>query len=118
MKVLVCGGRRYSDALTLGSWLGGIDKDHGISEIIEGGARGADFLARMFGEHRGIPVRTFDADWKLHGRAAGPLRNKQMLVEGKPDMVVAFPGGAGTLNMIEQARAAGIRVLEVKTAIQ
>ena len=33
-----------------------------------------------------------------------------MLAEGKPDLVVAFPGGAGTANMIEQARAAGVRV--------
>lgn len=52
------------------------------------------------------------------GRAAGPMRNKQMLEEGKPDLVVAFPGGAGTENMVKQAKAAGIRVLRIETAIQ
>jgi hypothetical protein len=109
MKILVCGGRRYSDALTLGSWLGGIQRDHGITEIIEGGATGADFLARQYADFQNIPVRTF---------AAGPIRNRRMLEEGKPDLVVAFPGGNGTANMIEQARAAGVKVLEVKTAIQ
>lgn len=114
----MCGGRHYSDALTLGSWLGGIQRDHGITEIIEGGATGADFLARRFGDFKNIPVRTFDADWKKHGTAAGPIRNRQMLEEGKPDLVVAFPGGRGTANMIEQARAAGVKVLEIKTAIQ
>lgn len=110
MKVLVCGGRNFDDALTLGSWLGGIHKDHGITLIIEGGARGADFLARKFGEMQGIPVKTFPADWDRHGKAAGPIRNKQMLDEGKPDVVLAFDGGRGTANMVEQAKAAGVRV--------
>lgn len=118
MKVLVCGGRRYKDALTLGSWLGGIQRDHGITEIIEGGASGADFLARKYAIFQKIPFRTFPADWNRHGNAAGPIRNRQMLVEGKPDIVVAFPGGNGTANMIEQARAAGVRVLEVQHAVQ
>ena len=118
MKVLVCGGRRYKDALTLGSWLGGIHKDSPITEIIEGGATGADDLARKFGEFQKIPVRTFRADWKALGNSAGPVRNRQMLEEGKPDLVVAFPGGNGTANMVDQARKAGVRVLEIKTAIQ
>lgn len=121
MKVLVCGGRHYADALTLGSWLGGIHKDTPITEIIEGGATGADFLARRFGDFANIPVLTFKvdkADWKSKSKAAGPIRNKKMLDEGKPDLVVAFPGGNGTANMVEQARAAGVKILEVKTAIQ
>jgi len=118
MKVLVCGGRRYNDALTLGSWLGGIQRDHGITEIIEGGASGADFLAREYAIFQKIPHRTFPADWNKMGRKAGPIRNRRMLEEGKPDLVVAFPGGNGTANMVEQARAAGIRVLEVNHAIQ
>lgn len=112
MRVLVCGGRDFNDPLTLGSWLGGIHKDHGITLIIEGGARGADTLARQFGQFAGIPVQTFPADWQKHGKGAGPIRNAQMLREGRPDLVVAFPGGRGTANMIEQARKAGIRVIE------
>lgn len=118
MRVLVCGGRRYSDALTLGSWLGGIQRDHGITEIIQGGATGADFLARQYADFQNIPAREFKANWKRFGNAAGPIRNKQMLDEGKPDLVVAFPGGNGTADMVKQARAAGVKVLEVKTAIQ
>ena len=112
MRVLVCGGRSFNDALTLGSWLGGIHKNNGpITLLIEGGASGADYMARRFAEWRGIPVKTFPADWDSHGRAAGPIRNKQMLDEGKPDLVVAFDGGIGTANMVSQARAAGVRVL-------
>lgn len=112
MKVLVCGGRNFNDALTLGSWLGGIHKNNGpITLLIEGGAPGADFMARKFAEWMKIPTRTFEADWDRHGRAAGPIRNKQMLDEGKPDLVVAFEGGKGTANMVSQATRAGVKVL-------
>ena len=113
MRVLVCGGRDFSDAITLGSWLGGIHKNSGpITLLIEGGSRGADRMARKFAEWRGIPVRTFRAEWNKHGRAAGMIRNARMLAEGKPDLVVAFPGGRGTADMIKRARAAGVRVFE------
>ena len=117
LRVLVCGGRDFNDALTLGSWLGGIWKKQGISLIIEGGARGADFMAKEFAKWKGIPVETYPADWDRDGKAAGPIRNKRMLVEGKPDLVVAFKGGRGTANMVEQARKAGVMVLEA-TPIQ
>ena len=110
MKVLVCGGRNFDDALTLGSWLGGIHKDHGISMLIHGDANGADRMAAKFAEWKGIPVKAYPADWQKHGKAAGPIRNRQMLDEGKPDLVVAFAGGRGTANMIEQARKAGVKV--------
>jgi hypothetical protein len=112
MKVLVCGGRKFDDALTLGSWLGGIHKNNGpITLLIEGGAPGADFMARKFAEWMKIPTQTFEAEWDRHGKAAGPIRNKRMLDEGKPDLVVAFEGGKGTANMLKQASAAGVKVL-------
>jgi len=112
LRVLVCGGRNFNDPLTLGSWLGGIIKSHGIAVIIEGGARGADHMARQFAKWKGIPVRTFYADWDFHGRAAGPIRNRDMLTEGKPDLVVAFEGGRGTADMVRQAKEAGIPVFK------
>lgn len=105
MRVLVCGGRKFNDALTLGSWLGGIHKDHTIALLIEGGASGADTMARLFAEWAGIPVRTFHADWSRFGASAGPRRNQQMLDEGKPDLVIAFAGGRGTADMVTQAKA-------------
>lgn len=120
MKVLVCGGRDFNDALTLGSWLGGIHKQRGITLLIEGGARGADFMAREFAKWSCIPTKTFEADWDRHGKAAGPIRNQQMLDEGRPDLVVAFPTkhSVGTYDMIAKAKKAGIEVLEIKDAIK
>jgi hypothetical protein len=79
--------------------------------IIEGGARGADKLARQWAEDRGVPVATYPAEWDRHGVSAGPIRNRQMLEDGKPDMVLAFPGGKGTANMVEQAHRAGVLVV-------
>lgn len=56
-------------------------------------------------------MRTFRANSRKHGRAAGPIRNQQMLDEGKPHLVVAFPGGTGTADMVRRAQAAGVLVL-------
>lgn len=108
MRVLVCGDRRFDDWSLLCQVLGRF----GIDEIIEGGATGADFLARVWAKYLGVPFREFPANWKLYGKAAGPIRNKQMLDEGKPDLAIAFlaPGSRGTKDMIEQARKAGVEV--------
>ncbi len=51
------------------------------------------------------------ADWTTHGRAAGPIRNARMLAEYHPDLVIAFPGGRGTLDMVSKAERAGVAVI-------
>lgn len=107
MRVLVCGGREYLNIDFVYQVLDTLD---GVSEIIEGGARGVDTIARHWAKERGVPVRTFRADWQKHKKSAGPIRNGQMLREGKPDLVIAFPGGRGTANMVEQAIRAGVPV--------
>jgi hypothetical protein len=113
LRVLVCGGRNYDDACQMSICLAAIHKHGaGISEVIHGAARGADTLAGEWAKARGIPVLVYPADWEKHGRAAGPRRNEQMLREGKPDLVVAFPGGRGTAHMVRIAKEAGVKVLE------
>lgn len=112
MRILVCGGRDYED---LGAVWSQLDAHHAlqgqISLIIHGGARGADTLAARWAALNGVPVLPFKADWNA-GRSAGPIRNKQMLVEGKPDLVLAFPtSGPGTKDMMKQARKAGVPVV-------
>lgn len=82
--------------------------------VIEGEARGADTMAAHWARTLGIEVAAFPANWDDHGRAAGPIRNKQMLDEGRPDAVIAFStdlaNSRGTANMVRQARAAGVPV--------
>jgi hypothetical protein len=83
--------------------------------VIAGGARGADTLAVQEARARKppIPVRVYPADWRRHGKAAGPIRNQQMLDEGAPDLVLAFPGGGGTADMVRRARRAGLEVVRI-----
>lgn len=105
--------------------------------VIEGGATGADTCASewvykspLHGEvvnlgtydpvkyedkHSGMPVAhlCFPAEWNKYGNAAGPIRNGQMLREGKPDLVLAFGYGRGTDDMVTQARNAMLPVVRI-----
>lgn len=109
MKLLACGGRDFNDRAKVREVL---DRYEGPIELAHGGARGADSLVGAYAIDRGWPVRVFQADWKAHGKAAGHIRNQQMLDEFAPDLVVAFPGGRGTADMVRRARKAGVLVME------
>lgn len=78
--------------------------------VIEGEQRGADLFAREWAESRGVEVRGFPADWEKYKKAAGFIRNKQMIVEGQPHAVIAFPGGVGTKMMVSLAQKSQIPV--------
>jgi predicted Rossmann-fold nucleotide-binding protein len=112
-RVLVCGGRNYSDEQRVFDVLNSYSHDYDFTMLIQGGAPGADRAATRWADIGMIPVMCFKPNWKKHGKAAGPIRNTRMIEEGKPDLVIAFPGGKGTANMVAQARAAGIEVIEV-----
>lgn len=113
MKILVCGDRNFTDQDLMDDTLAFFRTD--IDEIIEGEARGADTLARIAAEKYSIPVRKFPADWDKYGKGAGPIRNKQMLEEGQPDMVLAFLAkeSKGTRNMLQQALEARVRHIHI-----
>lgn len=110
-RVLVCGGRNYSDEAKVFAELDALAPD----VVIEGGAGGADGLAWLWTRRKLGPGRllTFKAEWDRDGRAAGPKRNQRMLDEGKPDLVLAFPGGRGTADMVRRAKRAGVEVREI-----
>lgn len=120
MRVLVCGWTEFDDWDLLNSVLTRLYTRAPIVDgkvdftIIEGGAKGADFLARVWAKFLHIPYIEFPADWKKYGKAAGPIRNQQQLDEGKPDIVVAFPGDRGTADMVRRAKKAGVEVIEVE----
>ena len=116
MRLLVCGGRNY-DGERFAFWL--LDTLHRVQPIvcvIHGAAAGADTIAASWAKRRGIATQAFPANWHEHGRAAGPIRNATMLAIGKPDFVLAFPGGRGTHDMIQKASAAGVAVFEAPGA--
>lgn len=111
IRVLVCGGRTYNNKDIVYKVLDLINSKYSISVCIEGGAKGADQLASRWATEKNIPIIEINADWETYGKAAGHIRNKQMIVEGLPDLVVAFPGGKGTENMIKQSKASKIKTI-------
>jgi len=114
LRVLVCGDRNWSDGALVLSTLSGLGP---LSVVIHGACRGADLLGEAAARRLGVPVLPFPALWDVHGRAAGPIRNQRMLVEGRPDLVVAFHDhlseSRGTRDMLARARSAGVRVMVV-----
>lgn len=108
MRVLVCGGRDFSDFGLLCEVLDEVKPTY----LIHGNARGADTLAGQWAFMRGVRGIACPANWARDGKRAGPLRNQRMLGQA-PDLVVAFPGGRGTADMVARARKAGVPVREV-----
>ncbi len=109
MKVLVCGSRDWDNASFIHDSLAQLPKD---AEVIEGGARGADEMARQSATELGLDVVEYPANWERFGNSAGPLRNIKMLDREQPDLVIAFQANnsKGTQHMIDQAKRRGIRV--------
>jgi SLOG family YspA-like protein len=126
VRVLACGGRGYgvppldanpadvARAERERAWLvRKLDQLHAkypVALLIHGAATGADTLAGAWAAGRGVPVQACPADWQRYGKRAGRIRNLYMLSVHNPDVVVAFPGGAGTAHMVEITNAEGVRV--------
>ncbi len=108
--VLVCGGRTFADVLLVRGVLDAYlrVKGRGLG-VLHGGADGADRLAHLWAHRAGLTTLRVDADWETHGKAAGPIRNQKM-VDMRPEYVVAFPGGAGTRDLVTRATHAGLAV--------
>lgn len=80
--------------------------------LIEGGAQGADRLARAVAQSLGWGIQTYEAKWGTNGRAAGPIRNQEM-VDSYLHVLIAFSGGKGTADMVARATKAGVPVFQV-----
>jgi hypothetical protein len=108
LRVLVTGGRTYGDYDAVDFALGEIPVN---SIVVHGGAPGADSLAeRIWHDDFGLTTEPHPANWEKYGAAAGPIRNQEMLDSGI-DLVLAFPGGKGTKDMLSRAQKAGIEVV-------
>lgn len=141
MKILVCGGRNFANPIpnirtpenqkainqysfvqaVLNKIVNSVSSNYNPRDnwhptdvtIISGKARGVDSAAADFATISFCQLEEYPADWNKYPKAAGPIRNQQMLDEGKPNLVVAFPGGRGTADMVRRARKAGVEVKEI-----
>jgi hypothetical protein len=120
LRLLACGGRDYNDRVFVYATLDRIHARRLVVLVIAGGklppceswerARGADLLALEWARERGIPYEGYPANWPRFGPAAGPKRNREQRDRGRPDVVVAFPGGRGTADMVAAAGERNIPV--------
>jgi hypothetical protein len=112
LAVVVAGGRGYRITGADEAWLDTLP----IREVVSGGASGADAGGESWARKRGIPIKRFLADWNTHGRAAGPIRNRQMAeyAEG----VVLFPGGRGTDSMRREAERRGLQIFSANANME
>ena len=130
MKALICGGRDYAELTntkkpistrryeiqSVQSILAYLKHSLNITSIINGGAKGVDSCAHTWAIKNSLSTVKFPADWKQYGKAAGHIRNSQMLLQN-PDMVVAFPGGKGTLDMVTKAKKNNTLVLSITSPV-
>jgi len=115
MRVLVCSGRAYTDRAELYAEPNRLHAEYVFTTIIAGGAGGVAALALEWAQAHDIATQAFRAERGSFGRTGrgGPLRTARILAESRPDIVVAFPGGRDTANMVKQAKAAGVWVVTV-----
>lgn len=114
MKVIIAGGREFSDYELLKSSCDNILSSVTDIEIVSGKSLGADKLGEYYAKEKGYKVKEFPADWIKYKKGAGPIRNKQMAEYA--DGLIAFWDGRskGTKNMIDLAKKHGLKVRIIK----
>lgn len=120
MKLIIAGGRDYVDEDTLSKevweYIHYLEKtyDKAVTEIVCGGAKGADLLGKEYAKSREYAYKEFPAEWNKHGKFAGPIRNEGMA--DYADALIAFWDGKskGTKNMIENAKKRNLIVKIIK----
>lgn len=117
--VLVTGGRDYSDRRIIFLSLTKYHRLEPISLLVQGWARGVDQLAHQWAVENDVPstgqkYRITHADWTRYGNGAGPLRNRRMFDDTRPDVVIGFHGGNGTADMLRYAEASPLSPLVLR----
>lgn len=117
-RILICGDRTWNDVHTIDVYISKLPKN---TVIIHGACRGADTIAGERAKIHGLPVFPFPANWRKYGRKAGPIRNQNMIDNGKPCLVVAFHNNLfeskGTKDMIKRALKASIPVIILSSGV-
>ena len=109
MKILVTGDRNYTNIERIHEVLSSYPQD---TILVHGGAKGADSIAHVIAEELGWPApRVYKALWSKYGKAAGPIRNREMFDTEQPDRVLAFhddyKNSKGTKDMVGYAGGKG-----------
>ncbi|KKL85798.1 hypothetical protein LCGC14_1951150 [marine sediment metagenome] len=107
MKVIVAGTRNFGDPIVVFMAIDSSPWKHQITEVVSGCAQGVDQFGEDYARLKGIKVVRFPADWNKHGKAAGPIRNKQMALYADALVAVWAGRSRGTKNMIDEMERIG-----------
>jgi hypothetical protein len=113
MRTIIAGGRTITDPRLVSAAVAHAGFE--VSVVLSGAARGADRLGEEWAALRGIPVERYPADWNRHGRAAGPIRNREMIRHAEALLAIWDGASRGTADVIGAARQAGLQVYVYRT---
>lgn len=105
MKTIIAGSRDIHDAGVVHKAI--TESGFKITQVVSGGAPGVDYVGEALAQQHGMDLKIFPADWKTHGKAAGPIRNKQMAKYADALIAVWDGQSRGTKNMIEEMQRLG-----------
>ncbi|NDB68395.1 MAG: DUF2493 domain-containing protein [Methylocystaceae bacterium] len=121
-RLLICGGRDFGHTIEERAdaffFLDRLNARYKISVVIEGGAIGADAVGRSWAKERLIECISHFAAWDIYGHQVEPIHNQQLLDQTKPTLVVVFPGGSGTQDMLQRSAQAGLPIFELSLPIE
>jgi hypothetical protein len=110
VKTIIAGSRNFTDP-TLVEMAVELARNHiQVTEVVSGQCEGIDRLGEIWATTHDIPCSYFPADWDKHGKAAGPIRNSEMV--NYADALIAVWDGRsrGTMDVIKKARTKGLKV--------
>lgn len=108
-RLIIAGGRNHKPSAEEAKAVVRILEEHEVKEIVHGGATGVDAWAGRLAHTFNLKETVFIPDWQKLGRAAGPLRNRDMACYA--DACCLLEGGRGTDSMRREAERAGIAIL-------
>lgn len=111
MRVLICAGRHYTDSRRCRQVLEAFQRLHPVRVVIHGGSQFLGAQIEDWAREIGADLVRYPPHWQLHGKHAERLRNRFMLADSRPDIVLALPGGDDTEELLAQARTQGIQTL-------
>jgi len=107
MRTIIAGSRTITDASKLQTVID--DYEWPITTVLCGGAQGVDKLGEQYALAHNIPIEYYPADWKTHGKAAGPIRNSQM-AENAEALILIWDGQSrGSKDMLAKAQAKNLK---------
>lgn len=112
--VAVTGGRDYDDWKHVDAVLSRLHTERPIDVLVQGGAEGADYLAKTWAVSNAVQFAEFKVttkQWRINGKSSGPRRNYLMLSVCRPNVIVVFPGGNGTTDCARQAKRLGVKIV-------